>query len=192
MISWRDEYLQALKNHNKRIDLHGEVIDAYTQLADRTAALEAQKATRSLPSTPIAVQSDSTHVSAAAGTLDQVKSDLAEALRAKGQLQARLKAAENELEKLKAKSISDTEAIRDLSSERMILITKVKDRDEELKGKAKLVEEVQDEMLSLNLQLNIAERDSKKLLNENKDLIDRWMARMGEEADAINNASRYS
>ncbi len=99
--------------------------------------------------------------------------------------------------------------MKDLIAERAVLITKVKDRDEELKGKTKLLEvhkhdfleenmnltlrqDVQDEMLSLNLQLNMAELGSKKLQRENKDLIDRWMARMGQEADAMNVASKFS
>jgi hypothetical protein len=47
-------------------------------------------------------------------------------------------------------------------------------------------------MISLNLQLNMAEQRSKKLQKENKDLVDRWMARMGQEADAMNEASRFS
>ena len=47
-------------------------------------------------------------------------------------------------------------------------------------------------MVSLNLQLNMAEERTKKLQRENKDLVDRWMARMGLEADAMNNASKYS
>jgi hypothetical protein len=47
-------------------------------------------------------------------------------------------------------------------------------------------------MLSLNLQLNMAEQRSKKLEGDNKDLVDRWMARMGQEADALNNASKFS
>lgn len=38
----------------------------------------------------------------------------------------------------------------------------------------------------------MAEEQSRKLEQENKELIDRWMARMGEEADAMNNASRFS
>jgi len=45
--------------------------------------------------------------------------------------------------------------------------------------------------MSLNLQLNMAEQQSNKLRKENKDLIDRWMARMGQEADAMNDASEF-
>ena len=47
-------------------------------------------------------------------------------------------------------------------------------------------------MVSLNLQLNMTEQRSAKLEQENKELIDRWMARMGEEADAMNDASRWT
>jgi len=38
----------------------------------------------------------------------------------------------------------------------------------------------------------MAEQESEKLKRENKELVDRWMARMGEEADAMNNASKFS
>jgi hypothetical protein len=38
----------------------------------------------------------------------------------------------------------------------------------------------------------MAEKRSKELQRENKELVDRWMARMGEEADAMNDASKFS
>jgi hypothetical protein len=41
-------------------------------------------------------------------------------------------------------------------------------------------------MISLNLQLHMAEQRSKKLQADNKELIDRWMARVGHEADEMN------
>lgn len=70
----------------------------------------------------------------------QLKADLAEALRSNGQLQSRLKAAETELVKTKAQNKSDSKLIKDLSTERAVLSQKVRDRDEEIKGKAKLLE----------------------------------------------------
>lgn len=54
-----------------------------------------------------------------------------------------------------------------------------------------VMQNVQDELASLNLQLNMAEDRSSKLQRENQELIDRWMARMGKEADAMNEASRF-
>lgn len=41
-------------------------------------------------------------------------------------------------------------------------------------------------MISLNLQLNLAEQKAEKLAADNQELIDRWMARKGQEADAMN------
>jgi Autophagy protein 16 (ATG16) len=47
-------------------------------------------------------------------------------------------------------------------------------------------------MLALNIQLNVADERCRKLEKENKDLVDRWMARMNKEADAMNDASKFS
>lgn len=71
------------------------------------------------------------------------------------------------------------------------MTVRLRDRDEELRGKAKLVEEVQDEMVTLNLQLNMAEEKAEMLKKENQELVDRWMARMGKEADAMNDKSQF-
>lgn len=142
----------------------------------------------------------------------QLRSDLAEAIRSKSQLQSRLKTAEAELTKLRAKTKADSESIKELSSLRNVLTLKVKDRDEELRGKAKLLDvcgqpcitylfkcitylhslfqDVQDEMVSLNLQLNMAEQRCKTLETENKELIARWMAHKGREAEEMNKTLR--
>jgi hypothetical protein len=63
---------------------------------------------------------------------------------------------------------------------------RLRDRDEELRGKAKLVEEAQDEMVSLQLQVNMAEQRAEGLRRENEELVARWMKRMGEEAERVN------
>lgn len=53
-------------------------------------------------------------------------------------------------------------------------------------------QDFQDELASLNLQLNMAEEQSNRLQRENQELVDRWMARMGKEAEAMNDTSKYS
>lgn len=141
--------------------------------------------------------------------LSHLKVELVEALRAKGQLLSRLKSAEDSRDELRARVKADEKFIKQLQAERSILSVKVRDRDEELRGKAQLLvvstiplsfllvvvspamQEVQDENMSLNLQLNVAEQQSAKLKSENKDLVDRWMARMGREADAMNDKLKF-
>jgi cell division septum initiation protein DivIVA len=61
-----------------------------------------------------------------------------------------------------------------------------KDRNDELKGKGKFVEDIQDEMVALTLQLNMAEQEKEKLKKENDDLTKRWVKRMEEEAKQMN------
>lgn len=73
----------------------------------------------------------------------------------------------------------------------MDLERKVKDREEEIRGKAKLVEEAQDEMVSLQLQVNMAESKREEVERENKELVERWMKRMGEEVERVNRGSGW-
>lgn len=115
---------------------------ADTRLADRTAELEAKiKASESTTDSPSPFKlGHIAHAAVSGDTSTLLKTDLAEALRSKGQLQSRLKIAEDEVEKSRIKKKSDTKTIRDLTTERSVLATKVTDRDAELKGKAKLLE----------------------------------------------------
>lgn len=121
----------------------------------------------------------------------QIRQDLSKAQQERAELQTRLDVTIKELEKLRAKSKSDSKKIAQLTANVSQLTMKLRDRDEELKGKAKLVEDVQDENVTLNLQLNMADEQAKKLRKENQDLVDRWMARMGKEADQMNDQHRF-
>jgi len=110
-----------------------------TQLLDRTAALEAEKVSRESSTQDSKPRDPAAPAASTEGTA-QIRSDLAETLRSNGQLQSRIKIAEAELVKLRAKGKSDGKLIDELSRERASFAQKVKDRDEELKGKAKLLD----------------------------------------------------
>lgn len=55
-------------------------------------------------------------------------------------MEARLQSVIEELQKLKIQSSLDSKRIGELSKEKATLITGMRDRDEELRGKAKLLE----------------------------------------------------
>ncbi|PMD41429.1 autophagy protein 16 [Hyaloscypha variabilis F] len=189
MTSWRDDYIQALQERDQRekasySKVDDDLIAAFATLLDRTAALEAEKAANA--SSADLKANDATTPSTTHDGIAQIRGELAEALRSHGQLQARTKVAEAELVKLRAKSKSDGKLIEDLSKERAFLNQKLKDRDEELRGKTKLLDDVHDEVISLNLQLNMSEQRGEDLRSENKELIDRWMAYKGQEAEEMN------
>ncbi|KAI1935140.1 autophagy protein 16, interacts with Atg12p-Atg5p [Ophidiomyces ophidiicola] len=189
MANWREEYYAALGVRDECEKSNKPLYDAYTRLADRTSNLEIRPPTVSAisPKNP-----SSKRPSAAADTLSATRKDLAEAQRSRTELSSRLKKAADELETAKKKATVDTKKIIDISVERTQLQQRLRDRDEELRGKAKLLDDVQDELVSLNLQVNMSEDRAKRLEKENKELIDRWMAKVSREADAMNNGSKFS
>jgi chromosome segregation ATPase len=116
-----------------------------------------------------------------------LRSDLAAAQQARSALELEIAS----LSKLKQENVSQAQQLENRSKEILSLQRKINDRNEELSEGKKLVEQVQDEMVSLNLQLNMAEQKAEKLEKENKELIQRWMKKMGEEADRMNNQSKW-
>ena len=120
-----------------------------------------------------------------------MRQDLVKAQQERSDLHFRLDVATKDLDALKASSRKDTKKMTQLTANLSQLTLKLRDRDEELKGKAKLIEDVQDESVTLNLQLNMAEENAKKLKKDNQELIDRWMVRKGKEADRMNEQSKF-
>ncbi|KAK9551351.1 autophagy protein 16, interacts with Atg12p-Atg5p [Aspergillus fumigatus] len=199
MAHWRNEYSAALAARDRREKANVALYNAYTQLADRTSRIASTGAQGAQyltgtgdKHTAIPAAGKSLAGPSVPDILAATRADLSEAQRARSELQARLTELSTELEKLRKRSTQDSRRIHVLESEVTHLQMRVKDRDAELKGKAKLLEDFQDELASLNLQLNMAEERSSRLQRENRELIDRWMARIGREAEAMNDASKFS
>ena len=70
----------------------------------------------------------------------RMRQDLSEAQRSRGLIETRLHSVTEELSKLKIQASLDNKRIAELTKEKTVLSTKLKDRDEELKGKTKLLE----------------------------------------------------
>lgn len=176
-----------------------------SQLLDRVSALEAEKAALQAQSETTGTSSANTSKGSPAPqapspapsappaqdtpTVARLRLELAEALRAKGQFQHRLQAAEEELIRLRTKAAADSKALRGLTSDKRILTIKLRDREEELRVKNKLVADVQDELAVLNMQLDMVEKRRAEQEAENKQLVERFMRRVGQEAEAMNLAN---
>ncbi|KAK1768583.1 autophagy protein 16 [Phialemonium atrogriseum] len=200
MPGWREEYLAAIREAERNNPVNRDLIEVCSQLADRIAVLEAERAAAA--QTP----ADPTPARAAAGPATttgeppqsadpsspidgRLRVELAEAHRSRGQMQARLRAADDELVRLRARTGEDARALRELGAERRALVVRLRDRDDELRQKNKLVADVQDELAVLNLQLTVAERERAKAKDETRQLVDRWMRKMGQEAEDMNRAN---
>lgn len=125
-------------------------------------------------------------------TLLQLRQDFARAQQDRSDLASQVETLKKEIEVATSKARSDTKKIAHLNATSTQLVTKLRDREEELRGKAKLLVDVQDENATLNLQLNVAERDAVQLKKENQELIDRWMKRIGREADKMNEEGKFN
>ncbi|KAJ5488972.1 Autophagy protein 16 [Penicillium diatomitis] len=213
MPHWRDEYLAALAVRDQREKANLTLYDAYTRLADRTAQLASQREPHGdtgqgrLTSVSAGETLQANVSSAGSGLrrqppaetgpsptelLKATRADLSEAQRSRGELQDQVRRLSIELEKLRKKTGRDVRRLDAMESEKALLSTRLKDRDEELREKTKLLEQdFQAELASLNLEFNMAEKRSKELQRENEELVDRWMARMGKEADAMNDANKF-
>lgn len=127
-----------------------------------------------------------------AEVLSTLRSDLASAQQSRADIQNRLEATTKELVALKTQSRKDYKRLTQLSTEVNHLAVRLRDRDEELRGKTKLLHDVQDENATLNMQLNLSDENQKKLEAENQELVDRWMQRVKGEADKMNEGSKFS
>lgn len=123
--------------------------------------------------------------------LSTLRADLATTQKARSTLQAQLADLSAQLSALSTQQRSSQSQVTALTRQVLEAERKLQDRDEELRGKSKLVEQAQDEMVALELQFNLAEQRSVKLERENKELVERWMKRMGEEAERVNRDSRW-
>lgn len=209
MTDWFEQYSSALDQRDAREKAHKAYIDAYTKLADRTATLEARESTP-LPAAPASpVPSTSKTVERAAtptrrrGTpsqeaeqsptdaLARIRGDLATTQKARSALQAQVDELTTSLKTLQLQAKASATRIAQLTRQKTDVERRLKDRDEELRGKTKLAEDAQDEMIALGLQLNLSEEKAEKLKTENEELVQRWMKRMGEEADRVNRDSNW-
>ncbi|PGG99990.1 hypothetical protein AJ79_08352 [Helicocarpus griseus UAMH5409] len=191
MSHWREEYFLALGVRDAREQANAALYDAYTRLADRTSQVHPHSHSPT-PTTPAAPPSQQQQQQDQEVLLTAARADLSSAQRSRTELLEKLTRTNAELEKLRKKTQTDTRRIETLLAERTQLQTRVRDRDEELRGKAKLLDDVQAELVSINLQFNMADQRAQKLEVENKELVDRWMAKMGSEAEAMNRASKFS
>ncbi|KAI7234509.1 hypothetical protein KC330_g4800 [Hortaea werneckii] len=208
MSDWIAQYSAALTERDARELAHKRYTDAYTKLADRAALLEAKPspAVASSSPTPTSTGKDRsiTPTKPKGGhdpqpdapppndILAGLRTDLAATERARATLQTQVEELTASISALQMQNQTSSTQIAQLSRQKADVERKLRDRDEELKGKGRLVEQAQDEMVALGLQLNVAEEQKEKLTRENKELVDRWMKRMGEEAERVNRDSRWA
>ena len=202
MADWKDTYLAALEARDAAEKANQGIYDAYTKLAERTAQLSRpaptilpQEPPKSPP--PSLVGRFSTKSPSPAPVIDSpsiaaLRQEFMNVQAERAKLSSQLELVQAELESLKASTKDDRKEITRLTRISAQVQVRLRDRDEELRGKAKLLGNVQDENATLNLELKQADEKAKRLRKENQDLVDRWMKRKGEEAERMNSEGRFA
>jgi chromosome segregation ATPase len=123
-----------------------------------------------------------------------MRQELASTQKIRSDLEAKVAQQTTSLLDYKTLDTAQKQRIAQLEKLKENLERRVRDRADELKGKGKFVTDVQDEMVALNLQLNMLEKENEKLKKENGDLTRRWMEKMEQEALSMNegNERRWS
>ena len=201
MAGWKETYLASLEARDAEEKANQDIYDAYTKLADRTAELSRPNPEPAPQEPPISpppslVHRFSTRSPCPAPPAETPSSialrhEFTNAQAERAKLSSQLESALAELETLKAASKADRKEISRLTKTTAQIQVRLRDRDEELRGKAKLLEDVQDENATLNLELKQADENTKRLRRENQELVDRWMEAKGEEADRMNSEGKF-
>lgn len=217
---WRSQYLASLQTRDVLEQADRLLYDRITDTLDRNALLQAQviqekdttaastvsttaEETESSPRVPPPVvgygwrRSTTSPVQAASASgktsmaLLDMRIEFSRAQRERVELQAKIGALTAEYNQVKIQASAMEQKLQAHSSRERQLATRLRDREEEVKGKTKLLTDVQDENAALDLELNVADQQIKALKKENQELVDRWMVRMGKEADNMNQEGRF-
>ena len=200
------QYMTNVEATQRRDHADAELINQYTQLADRKIAAEARSRAlevelanlrtsgsqtlaqdaKGKASTPKKASASSATADSTAATA-QLRQQLAEAQKARGLLETEVA----KLPGLQSSNASQNRQLITLEKEILALKRRIGDKDEEIREKQKLAERAQDDMISLTLEVNMAEERAGRLQKENKELVDRWMKEMGSRADTQNKESGW-
>jgi chromosome segregation ATPase len=200
------EYMANVAATQRRDHADAEIINQYTQLADRkiaaearTRALEAELANLRASSPQPQAQDSKARVSTptrkpaspapveTTGATAQLRQQLADAQKARALLETEVA----KLPGLQTSNASQARQLMTLEKEILFLKRKLADREEEIREKQKLAERVQDEMISMNLEVEMAEQRAEQLRKDNEELVERWMREMGNRADNKNKESGW-
>ena len=212
MTSAMEEYLEALQIRSEQEQAQKHIIDDYTKLADAYAAAqktilatpppeekEAQPAPASRIPPSITGSRAPTIQRTSSDATVSLRADLAAANKTVHELTTQIASVRDELETAKSKAAAKDAELSKLSSraakleaDKAGLARRLRDKDGELKEKAKFVTDVQDEMVGMETEVNVANDRAKKLEAENKELVERFMKRVGSEADQMNKGSGWN
>ncbi|KAK9332438.1 autophagy protein 16-domain-containing protein [Lipomyces starkeyi] len=155
------------------------IIDAYTKLAERAVAAETN---------PVGL---TTGAGTNSRELARIRVELESLYNNQSSSKSIIENLEAEAEKLKLYNARIDAEFEKLQLDKKKLESRLKTRDEEYRERNKSIQILQDEILTYQIQLNVAEDKVNKLEKENRELVNRWMERVSREAEKLNDANAF-
>ncbi|RPA93564.1 autophagy protein 16 [Choiromyces venosus 120613-1] len=169
--TWKTPFLTSLQLRDTREKSHNEFITAYTRLANRLSPSP-------LPSSPTTTTSTDHQ---------QLITDLLTAQSSKTHLQTQLTIAQAEVQSLQAQ----IRVLEKTAREKERLERRNADLESEGRAKSRAIQDLQDEMLTLTMELNVLADKEKATRAENEELVQRWMDFAETRAEVMNRVSNW-
>ncbi|KAK9489488.1 autophagy protein 16-domain-containing protein [Lipomyces doorenjongii] len=177
---WRSTMVKSIEMERDVREMKNYyIIDAYTKLAERTVAAE----TNTVGST--------TGAGTNSRDLARIRVELESLYNNQSTSKSIIENLEAEAEKLKLYNARIDAEFEKLQLDKKKLESRLKTRDEEYRERNKSIQILQDEILTYQIQLNVAEDKVNKLEKENRELVNRWMERVSREAEKLNDANAF-
>ena len=188
-------YLANLNLRDKREQANASLIHQYTRLADRTASIEAKlHAIETGAGTTVGADTEATPgdlVTHLRAELASAREELARTQQSETSGRERVTQLTSELETTQKDVSTYTAHVEKLTRQVALLTRRLKDKDAEAREQRKLIERVQDEMVGLNLEKNMAEQKKEVAEKELEELEGRLMEWKRKEAEKMNDESRW-
>ncbi|KAK9368271.1 autophagy-related protein 16 [Lipomyces kononenkoae] len=177
---WRSAMVKAIETERDVREMRNYyIIEAYAKLAERVVAAEANSA-----SAKTAFGTNVREHARSRAELDPLYKDQSSST-------ARIETLQVEVEKLKLYNARTLAEFEQLQLDKKKLEARLKTREEEYRERNKSIQILQDEILTYQIQLNVAEDKVNKLEKENRELVNRWMERVSREAEKLNDANAF-
>ncbi|OBZ87415.1 Protein tipD [Choanephora cucurbitarum] len=190
-MSFRDVLMERIQTRDAIESQFHEIIATNNKLLQRTVELE--KRTKSL-------ERNNSEQGSSGGNqrlveldnkIRELNEERAETYKTQSENAQRLVNMNEQLRSRDEKDKKQTEQIQELTQSVRSLSKKCDLQVQQLREKDVAIQILQDELAALQLEIHTTEERNKKLVAENTQLVERWIQKMNEEAEKMNEATQF-
>ncbi|KAK9479230.1 autophagy-related protein 16 [Lipomyces japonicus] len=179
--NWKTQFLDSLHERDAREKKLVFVFESYSRLANRVAQLENAKQVSDGFDPGGASSREAASLRAELQNLYDFKTSSAARI-------DELQVQNEQLQIYNTRILAEYDKAR---TEKKQIQSRLKIKDEEQRERNRALQVLQDELLTHQIQLNVAEDKIISLEAENKELVKRWMERVSREAEKLNDANAF-